>query len=76
MKESRAEVEATLAERRQRLADLENRGADALSRYDKEIAFGGDIERALSVSKQLVRNHIAYWERKLVELPPEQSKLF
>ncbi len=76
MKETRSDIEVQLAHSRDRLADLEQRGADALSDYDKKIAYGGNIEKALRMSKELVGNHIRYFTEKLEQLPPEQSKLF
>ena len=76
MKETRAEIEAKLAERKQRLADLETRRVEALSKYDIQIAFGGNADLAIRTSTQLVRNHIASYSRQLAEMPPEQGKLF
>jgi hypothetical protein len=76
VKVSRAEIESKLAERKQRLEDLETRGAEALSKYDIQIAFGGDADLAIRTSTQLVRNHIASYSRQLEEMPPEQGKLF
>lgn len=76
MKETRAEVQAKLAERQARLREFETKGIDALSKYDVQIAFSGDAELALRTSTQLVKNHIAWWTRKLEEMPPEQGRLF
>ena len=75
MKETRTEIEAKLLESRRRLGELEERGAEALSHYDRTIAFRDD-ETALRDSKWLVSNHIAYYSRQLAEMPPEQAKLF
>jgi hypothetical protein len=47
------------------MTDLERREIEALSRYDIEIAAGGDAERALATAKDLVGNHIAYFSSKL-----------
>jgi hypothetical protein len=60
---------------RARLQEFEEKGAGALSRYDIEIAYGGDVELAVRSSSQLVRNHISYYEGKLAETPA-QTKLF
>jgi hypothetical protein len=76
MKETRADIEAKLAERQARLRDLETRGVNALSNYDIQIAYSGDVEMALRMSTQLVRNHIRYYVRQLEAMPPEQGKLF
>ena len=76
MKETRSEIEAKLAERKQRLEGLETRGVEALSKYDIQIAFGGNADLAIRTSTQLVRNHIASYSRQLEEMPPEQGKLF
>jgi SMC interacting uncharacterized protein involved in chromosome segregation len=76
MKETRKEVEAKLAERKQRLEDLETRGAEAMSRYDIEIAAGGDADQAVRTALYLIGNHISYYSRQLEEMPPEQGKLF
>lgn len=75
MKESREQIEGYLAESKHRLAELESRGADALSRYDIEIAGGGTAQSALSTALMLVRNHVAYYERQLAAMPPAQAKL-
>lgn len=42
-----------------RLADLETRGIEAMSRYDIEIAHGGRGEEALQTARGLVSNHMA-----------------
>ncbi len=76
MKETRADIEAKLAERQARLRDLEIRGVNALSKHDIQIAYSGDAKRALRGSSELVRNHIAYYTRQLETMPPEQGKLF
>jgi cytosine/adenosine deaminase-related metal-dependent hydrolase len=41
-----------------RLKVLTAQGAKALSRYDREIASGGDADLALCTAKRLVGNHI------------------
>jgi hypothetical protein len=58
-----------LAESLRRQVELEERGGEALSRYDREIAFRGDAERGLVVSKQLVANHVVFYARQLERCP-------
>ena len=72
------ELRAHLAERQARLADLEERGTDALSRYDIAIAHGGDAAQALATARWLVGNHIAYYTRQLepFEAAPQQRDFF
>src|SRR3954470_8391932 len=72
------ELRAQLEERRARLADLEQRGAEALSRYDIQIAHGGNAEQALATARWLVGNHIRYYERQLTpfEAQPQQVDFF
>lgn len=76
MKRTRSEIEADLVERRKRLKDVEIQGANALSRYDREIAYSGDLELAVRATKQLLSNQIKYLEGQLAQAPPEQAKLF
>ena len=45
----------------------------ALSRYDIEIAAGGDAELALQTAKMLVGNHVRYFTEKLTNI---QQPLF
>jgi len=49
----------------QRLAELQEHGVAALGRYDREIAYGGDDERAIQMSTWLVGNRITYFTEKL-----------
>lgn len=76
MKETRVEIEAHLAERKARLKEMEERGVEALSTYDRTIAFSGNDDMAIKTSMQLVRSHISYFERQLAALLPDQAKLF
>jgi hypothetical protein len=46
------------------MTDLQEHGVEALSRYDREIAYGGDEERAIPMSTWLVGNSIAYFTEK------------
>lgn len=61
-----------------RLTELQEQGVEALSRYDREIAFSGDDERAIQMSTWLVGNHIAYFTEKLTHCdePVQQITLF
>jgi hypothetical protein len=58
-----------------RLTALNERGADALSRYDIEIAHQGDSEAALRMVKRLVGNHIKYFTAKIAELAQQPAQL-
>ena len=49
-----------------RLAELQEKGVAALSRYDREIAYGGDDARAIMMSTWLVSNHIRYFTAHLL----------
>lgn len=62
----------------QRLADLETRGIAAMSRYDIEIAHGGDADSALRMAKWLVGNHMTYFTEQLIHCnePVQQITLF
>lgn len=75
---SREELEASLAERKARLADYEARGTAALSRFDIEIAHRGNADYALKEALGLLRNHIAYYEKELAPYreQPQQTSFF
>ena len=57
------------------LKELNQKGAKALSRYDIEIASGGDADLALRTAKRLVGNHIQYYERLIAEMVKEPTQL-
>lgn len=61
-----------------RMTHLQEQGVEALSRYDREIAYGGDDERAIQMTTWLVGNHIAYFTEKLshCDEPVQQITLF
>jgi hypothetical protein len=67
-----------LVQAEQRMTELETKGSAALSRYDIEIAHGGDADAALHTAKQLVANHIRQCKEKLGALRPAvvQPSLF
>jgi hypothetical protein len=56
-----------LQERKNRLEMLKRDGVKALSRYDIEIASGGDAQLALATAISLVRNQINYLTDKMEE---------
>jgi len=60
------------------MAELVDKGADALSRYDIEVASGGDVERVLWTALYLVGNHVRYFTDKVRECEtiPKQQTLF
>ncbi len=64
-----------LAKSEARMKELEEKGTDALSRHDIEIASSGNAEQALSTAKMLVSNHITYYRRMLNETPEQLSLL-
>lgn len=49
-----------LEQSRLRYEDIAARGAEALSRYDREIAYGGDDEMARAGSLALLYNQISW----------------
>ncbi len=60
---------------KRRLADLHERGIDAMSKYDVEIAYGGNGQMALDQAKLLVGSHINYYGARLEELEPEVRQI-
>ena len=73
--ETREQLEEFLAERKASLKDIEERGVEALSRYDREVCYRGDDELALRETIRLVSNHIAYTEGKLAKMPKQERLL-
>ena len=61
-----------------RMTELKEKGVEALSRYDREIAFGGNDELAIQQSTWLVGNHLRYFTEKLshCDEPVQQITLF
>ncbi|GIK11155.1 MAG: hypothetical protein BroJett001_32210 [Chloroflexota bacterium] len=59
---------------RQRYQALVERGADALSRYDREIAHGGDLAMARASALALTFNHIAWRLGRIAVLERELSR--
>ena len=60
------------------MAELIDKGEDALSRYDREVASGGDVERAVWTALCLVGSHVRYFTDKVQECEtiPQQQTLF
>jgi hypothetical protein len=58
-----------------RLKELNRLGANALSRYDIQIAHQGDADEALRTAKRLVGNHISYFREKIAELKRKPTQL-
>jgi hypothetical protein len=58
-----------------RLTELNEQGVNALSRYDIEIAHGGNAEQALRTAKWLVGNHLKYFTAKIAELAQQPTQL-
>ena len=67
-----------MARSRSRVDELADKGADALSRYDIEVAASGDVERALWTALYLSGNHVRYFTEKIAECDrlPRQQTLF
>jgi hypothetical protein len=61
-----------------RMEELVDKGADALSRYDVEIAAGGDAEKALWTALYLAGNHVRHFTELIQECDrlPRQATLF
>ena len=72
------EYRQDLNQAQQRLEALVENGGAALSRYDIEIAHGGDVEQALWTALYLVGNHVRYFIEKVQECDrlPQQATLF
>ncbi len=70
-----ADYTEKLKQSRARLKELNERGAQALSRYDIEIAHQGDAEEALRTAKWLLGNHIQYYKRIIAEMGKEPTQL-
>jgi hypothetical protein len=60
------------------MEDLVDNGSDALSRYDVEVAAGGDAEKALWTALHLVGNQVRYFTERVEECDgiPRQATLF
>ena len=62
----------------QRMAELQEKGVEGLSPYDREIAYGGNDERAIEQSTWMVGNHIRSFTGQLKACPEpvQQITLF
>ncbi len=68
LRKERTAAQAHLDQDIARYVEICAHGAAALSRYDVEIASGGDAEGALALALSLKHNHIAYGKAKLLFL--------
>ena len=61
-----------------RMEELVEKGEGALSRYDVEVAAGGDAEKALWTALYLTGNHVRYFTERVQECVrlPRQATLF
>lgn len=59
---------------RQRYLAIVERGADALSRYDREIAHDGDLEMARASALALTFNHVAWRFGRIAVLERELTR--
>jgi hypothetical protein len=64
-----------LKESQTRLKALVEQGANALSRYDIEVAHQGNAEEALLTAKRLVGNHMKYYNEKIAVLKKQPTQL-
>lgn len=69
------EETAHLAQFEKNYRDLIERGAEALSKYDREIAYGGDRELAVASSLALRVNHIGHSRGRIQWLKSELGLL-
>jgi hypothetical protein len=60
------------------MEELVDHGYDALSRYDVEVAAGGDAEKALWTALYLVGNQVRYFTEQVAACDelPRQATLF
>ena len=67
-----------LAVSKARMQRLQKEGVSALSRYDVEIASGGDAALALRTAIRLIGNNIRFFTGKIAELEkrPRQIGIF
>jgi hypothetical protein len=61
-----------------RMEELVEKGEGALSRYDVEVAAGGDVEKALWTALYLTGNHVRHVTERVQECDklPRQATLF
>ncbi|MCA9243652.1 MAG: hypothetical protein KDA32_06860 [Phycisphaerales bacterium] len=76
-----ATIERLFVERSQQLArriegyeDVIARGVEALSRYDRQIAYGGDDELAVASTLALLFNQISYLKGEVAWLEANRSR--
>ncbi len=68
-----AERSEELADRIARYEDVVARGVEALSRYDREIAYGGDLELAVACSLAMLYCQISYVRAEVAWLDSQRS---
>lgn len=66
--------EAELARSVSRYLDIAARGAEALSDYDRNIAYGGNLELARASSLALVHNHICWHKGRIAYIRAELDR--
>lgn len=64
----RVEAADALSHAERRYQELVARGVDALSPYDRQIAYGGNVDLAWASSIALAYNHVSYGRGKLKHL--------
>ncbi|KAB2940445.1 MAG: hypothetical protein KJ057_17285 [Phycisphaerae bacterium] len=69
LESERRELEAARA----RYQEIIDRGAEALSRYDREIAYGGNDELARAGTLALLFNQAAWRKGRIACLDPDQA---
>jgi hypothetical protein len=72
------EYRSLLSHKKDRLADAQERGVEALSTYDRQIAYGGNDHMALTQMLQLLRHQVWYFGEKVKDYDgvPQQKALF
>lgn len=66
--------QAKLAETIREYEAVVERGADALSQFDREIAYRGDLEMARAGSIAILYNQIAWWRGRVQALEGETDR--
>lgn len=66
--------QAKLAETIREYEAVVERGADALSQYDREIAYRGDLEMARAGTIAILYNQIAWWRGRVQALERETDR--
>jgi hypothetical protein len=66
-----------IARTRQKLADYEARGVDALNPYDQVLgkSFPGGPDAVLELSRTLLTNHMSFYEKQLAPLEGKVTQI-